>query len=490
MAGRRGRVIDLRDQGDDDAQLLARVRQGDGTAYGELWKRHAANARRIASRLVPRDEIDDLVSEAFERTLAAIRSGHGPVGPFLPYVAQAMRGRAATMLATLSRVTLAGSDEALDSAVEDVYPFPTNPARDRVLQAFRDLPPRWQDALWVSVVESEPPRRVAALLGTSPNGVSAMVIRARRRLRANFIDLSVAESRDPMCRKAIQSPDRYEDHLRTCSHCEATLDGLADLDVSLRAHGSVLVGLLTGLLTHVAAPHRRLRDALAAVPAKAAVAAVVVAGAAGAAGPFVLSPSSDDSTGSRAFGPAAVAPARSGRPPESGPLVAPIAAAPTLRAPSARHAAPTPPTPHASPTQPDTTATAPAHRLRHEAAATILVPATTTTGSPTPASPGTARYPAPARHPVKIMAVADPTCGCARITIIGVRRTDRIVVRQKQRETVGTTRLSPARAGTFEVSVFGQRGGSGRLVVEVTVTRANGRTIKARVAVSHPRTGT
>jgi RNA polymerase sigma factor (sigma-70 family) len=487
MAGRRGRVIDLRNQGDDDAQLLARVRQGDGTAYGELWNRHAMNARRIASRLVPRGEIDDLVSEAFERTLAAIRSGHGPVGSFLPYVAQAMRGRAATMLATMSRVTLADNDEALDSAVEDVYPFPTNPAKDRVLKAFRDLPPRWQDALWVSVVEAEPPRRVAALLGTSPNGVSALVIRARRRLRANFIDLSVAESRDPMCRKAIQSPDRHQDHLQTCSHCVATLEGLADLDVSLRAHGSVIVGLLTGLLTHVAAPHRRLRDAVAAVPAKAAVAAVVVAGATGAAGPFLLSPSSADNPGARAFGPAAAAPARSGRTPESGPLVTPIAAAPTLRPPSARRATPAR---SATPAPPPATASAPAHPWPHEPAATIRGPATTTTGSSTPADPGPARYPAPARHPVKILAVADQSCGCARITITGVRRTDRMVVRQQQTGAVGRSRLNRERAGTVEVSVFGQRDGSGRLVVEVTVTRANGRTIEARVAVTHPRTRT
>src|ERR1700712_2301892 len=97
--GRRGdRVIDLRNA-PDDLELVRRLRAGDDAAYGELWARHAQAARRTAARLVPRTDIDDLVSEAFERTLAAIRSGRGPESTFFPYVARALRGRAAPLLA-------------------------------------------------------------------------------------------------------------------------------------------------------------------------------------------------------------------------------------------------------------------------------------------------------------------------------------------------------------------------------------------------------
>ena len=330
------------------------VRQGDDAAYGELWARHAVNARRVAARLVPRADIEDLVSEAFERTLAAIRSGRGPESSFFPYVARALRGRAATLLAAKARVTLADDLEILDSPVEDADPFHGYPAKARLKRAFEDLPSRWQDALWVSVVEDQPPRRVAALLGTSPNGVSALLIRARRRLRSNFIDLTTAESRNPLCRQAIQAPSRYADHVASCEYCEATLAALAELDVNLRSRGLPILVLIGSAVAQAASPHRRLRDLLGAVPAKVAVAAVAVTAAGVGAGPYLLAPSDPTQTAPLA-GPAAGGPAigrHSPRPVvvQAGPVLPtalPTSAPPTAPAPASatRPVTPSPTTP-------------------------------------------------------------------------------------------------------------------------------------------------
>jgi RNA polymerase sigma factor (sigma-70 family) len=280
-----GRALEPHDEV-DDGELLQRVRAGDDTAYGELWARHVRSARRVAAGLVPASDVEDIVSEAFERTLAAIRAGNGPLTSFRSYVAQTMRARAATMYARTSRVSLSENNDDLDVAVEDPDPFLGAPARGRVVQAFQELPPRWQQALWVSVVESEPPRRVADQLGTSPNGVSALVIRARRRLRANFIDLSAAESRNPLCSKAIAAPRRHAEHLNSCDHCGATLEGLADLDVRLNAGGAGLVAAIALVLGRLRAGPGWARNACAAAPVKAAGALVVVT----TAGAVVLSP--------------------------------------------------------------------------------------------------------------------------------------------------------------------------------------------------------
>jgi RNA polymerase sigma factor (sigma-70 family) len=490
-------VIDLRDHPNDDscdAALLARVREGDDAAYGELWARHAAGARRVASRLVPRADVEDLVSEAFERTLAAIRSGRGPESTFFPYVARALRGRAATLLAAKARVTLADDLEILDSPVEDADPFHGAPAKARLVQAFQDLPSRWQDALWVSVVEDQPPRRVAALLGTSPNGVSALLIRARRQLRSNFIDLTAAESRNPLCRQAIQAPSRYADHVAGCDYCEATLAGLAELDVNLRSRGLPIVALIGSAVAQAASPHRRLRDLLGAVPAKVAVAAVAVTAAGVGAGPSLLAPS-DRTPAAPLAGPAAGGPAieRHGPRPvavQAGPVLPtalPTSAPPTAQAtPSpTRPVTPSPATPRPGAAHHATThrATTAAREVASSGSAAPVAPKL----APTPDAARTTAPVAPVaaggRHPIGIEAHAGAACGCARVKVTGVRVSDQVAVSAAQPRAPAVALVRhPAHAGNFRLAVAAPSG-PGPLTVTVTVVRANGRTVTARLTL-------
>jgi RNA polymerase sigma factor (sigma-70 family) len=481
-------VIDLRDHPDDDshdAALLARVRHGDDAAYGELWARHAAGARRVAARLVPRADIEDLVSEAFERTLAAIRSGNGPESTFFPYVARALRGRAATLLASKARVTLADDIALLDSPVEDADPFRGAPAKARLKQAFEELPSRWQDALWVSVVEDQPPRRVAALLGTSPNGVSALVIRARRRLRSNFIDLTAAESPNPLCRAAIQAPTRYADHVAGCDHCDATLAGLAELaelDVTIRSRGLPIAALIGAAVAHAAAPHRRLRDLLTAVPAKVAVAAVAVTAAGVGAGPYLLAPSA---LSAPVAGPAAAGPTF-GRHPhalveQAGPVLP--TALPTLppTVPPAAVDSPVP-APHAGATR-STPTPATAKPVGRSVPAGHSVPAVAKP-VPTPdADRTTAPVAAGGRHPISIEAHAGAACGCSRVKVTGVRLSDEVTVSAAQPGAPAAALvLHPAHAGNLRLQIAAPSG-PGPLAITVTVVRANGRTVTARMTL-------
>lgn len=50
-----------------DAELIARVRNGDLEAYGELYARHHHAAERMARQLVPANDADDLASDAFAK---------------------------------------------------------------------------------------------------------------------------------------------------------------------------------------------------------------------------------------------------------------------------------------------------------------------------------------------------------------------------------------------------------------------------------------
>ena len=60
-------------EGPSDAELIARVRNGDLEAYGELFGRHHHAAERMARQLVPPNDADDLASDAFAKVLDALR---------------------------------------------------------------------------------------------------------------------------------------------------------------------------------------------------------------------------------------------------------------------------------------------------------------------------------------------------------------------------------------------------------------------------------
>src|SRR5262245_50830260 len=75
-----------------DAELTERVRQGDVPAFGVLYERHIAAARRAAGALTAtKVERDDLIAEAFARLLRVLRAGGGPGEEFRPYLITTMR---------------------------------------------------------------------------------------------------------------------------------------------------------------------------------------------------------------------------------------------------------------------------------------------------------------------------------------------------------------------------------------------------------------
>jgi RNA polymerase sigma-70 factor (ECF subfamily) len=73
------------DTGPDDADLLARVRDGDRDAYAELVRRHAPVAMRTAALLGAGADTEDVVQEAFVKAYAAL-DRFRPGAPFRPWL--------------------------------------------------------------------------------------------------------------------------------------------------------------------------------------------------------------------------------------------------------------------------------------------------------------------------------------------------------------------------------------------------------------------
>lgn len=141
----------------DDAELLDRVRAGAIEAYGVLFERHHAAARAQARQLTTSSlEADDLVAEAFAKTLDTIRRGSGPKLSFRAYLLTALRHIAYTEARRARRLVLTDSVEAtaIDADVPQVIvqPFQDTAVsrleRALVSLAFARLPLRWQEVLW------------------------------------------------------------------------------------------------------------------------------------------------------------------------------------------------------------------------------------------------------------------------------------------------------------------------------------------------------
>lgn len=219
-----------------DDELLDRVREGDMASFGELWSRHAGPARSVARGFSGLDA-DDLVAEAFERLLMALRNGKGPRGAFRPYLIMTVRnvGRShyqGTRLRQDLDLDLMIDDDAVDgehAAIRDQH-------HRAAAEAFQSLPPRWREALWYSEVDGLPPREISKPLGLSANAVSALLVRAKRGFRDAWVSAQLAKADSDACRAVVpdigaytrdglapRAANKVEVHLETCTSCQAAL---------------------------------------------------------------------------------------------------------------------------------------------------------------------------------------------------------------------------------------------------------------------------
>ncbi len=197
-----------------DSELVQLMREGDDSAYEELFRRHSDAVRRYA-RTCCRDAhtADDLTAEVFARTLQAVRGGAGPEQAVRAYLMTTVRRVAASWTKTQKREHL----------VEDFAVFAAEAARasevsdqnasfgagldlgadvlamheaeqSLAMQAFRSLPERWQAVLWHTTVEEESPSEVAPLFGLTANATAVLASRAREGLKQAYLQAHVSQS--------------------------------------------------------------------------------------------------------------------------------------------------------------------------------------------------------------------------------------------------------------------------------------------------------
>jgi RNA polymerase sigma factor (sigma-70 family) len=241
-----------------DTQLVDRTRDGDGRAYAELWHRHYRAGVTVARSYTASFDPDDLVSEAFTRTFAAIADGGGPTAGFRPYLFAVIRNTAASWGRRASREIAVEHAEEIEDPRFAEATLLAELDRSLAARAFRALPPRWQEVLWYTEVEALPPREVAPLLGMSPNAVAALAARAREGLRASWIRTHLPTlPEDSECHWAIEhlgvalrkrlatsARRRVDAHLAECDGCLLVAGEAAKANTHI---GLVLLPLAAGI---------------------------------------------------------------------------------------------------------------------------------------------------------------------------------------------------------------------------------------------------
>jgi RNA polymerase sigma factor (sigma-70 family) len=263
--------------GSSDAELITAVRSGDADAYGILYERHIAAARRIARQITPSPaDVDDVVAETFARVLAAIRRGGGPAEAFRPYLVTAAR-RVAFDYVRGQRIQVPTDDAELPDPGEPfVDPAEASLERSLVTRAYSSLPERWSAVLWHTEIEQARPAEVALLLGISPNSVAALRYRAREGLRQAYLQMHLSSVRadcQPAAGKlgayvrgalARRDARQVADHLSQCDDCTVAHAELVSINKTLRGvlAPAVVGGQAAAYLAHGAA-HGSLADAAA-----------------------------------------------------------------------------------------------------------------------------------------------------------------------------------------------------------------------------------
>lgn len=186
----------------DDVSLVVAAQGGDTASFDALYRRHARTVRAVLLGRATRDDVDDLVQEAFLAGWRQLLSLRDPAafGGWMLTIARHLRidharrhrpteslddagGDAGTGLSRASRawVSDAREDERASERIE----------AQRALEAIRTLPDAYRETLVLRLVEGMTGPEIARRTGLKPESVRVNLCRGMKLLREV---LSPAES--------------------------------------------------------------------------------------------------------------------------------------------------------------------------------------------------------------------------------------------------------------------------------------------------------
>ena len=169
-------------------ELLERFAAGDLEAFEALFRQHQKEVYAWVARIVRDHGIaEDLTVETFWRIYRS-RSRFRPAGNFRAWARRIATNAAFDHLRTARRETELPEDLA-SATIAD--PAIRRETRDRIKQAFFQLPAKYRLVATLALIEEEPYNSIAEAVGISAALVRVRVFRAVRMLRKKLNSLGV-----------------------------------------------------------------------------------------------------------------------------------------------------------------------------------------------------------------------------------------------------------------------------------------------------------
>lgn len=308
MGGQDSRGGDPDDPRKSEQGLLEAANRGEHWAHTRLFELYWNPILTAAVAICGADRAEDIAAEAFARVLRLMQEGRGPTRSFKAYVTRTVRNTYLNELRGTRREELTPDYSGIDDLIAAPERHDDRFSTQLLVKAFRGLPERWREVLWMSSVDSLTHREIGRRLGISANAVGVLAHRAREGLRSSYLAQHLGEVQDEQCRAvldlypayvrgSLSAPRRQhvENHRRDCARCSAALLELRTVNRDL---GAVLIAALPLLGSKVVNGSRAV-DASASAPstgisAPAAVGTALLGVAATTAAVALLLSGADD----------------------------------------------------------------------------------------------------------------------------------------------------------------------------------------------------
>ncbi|MDZ4737217.1 MAG: sigma-70 family RNA polymerase sigma factor [Rhodospirillaceae bacterium] len=176
--------------GEGDDLLMRRAGTGDGIAFGLLVERHAGRARAIALRVTGNAaDADELLQEAFLRAWRKAPTWHAndesaTTARFSTWLIRVLVNLCIDRKRRVTPLPLEVAGDPRDETPGADRRIAERETAVRVTAAVDRLPPRQREALLLCHFESRSNEEAASMLGINVGALEALLVRARRKLRA------------------------------------------------------------------------------------------------------------------------------------------------------------------------------------------------------------------------------------------------------------------------------------------------------------------
>jgi RNA polymerase sigma-70 factor (ECF subfamily) len=159
----------------DENVLVGAARDGDRTAFGQLYERFARMVHGILLARVPRSEVDDLVQDVFLQALRRLHTLRDSAA-FGPWLAMITRNRANDFYRR--------SKEASEELSEDLAATESDRTEAlAILSVIRSLPDAYRETMVLRLVEGMTGPEIAARTGLKAASVRVNLHRGMKQLR-------------------------------------------------------------------------------------------------------------------------------------------------------------------------------------------------------------------------------------------------------------------------------------------------------------------